>query len=242
MFRKLKRNGVYFTQRTISEQMQLHVPKAKLHQFAEKHRYGNLGLLKAKHRYDLTVLSEVEIVLTYNAELRGLANYYSIATSAKIEMHKLFRLALVSFFKTMALKRGKSVTQVAHALKWDGGFAVQGVNSNREQRHYKLFQLKDLELKPPDYNLDIIQEPTMYTHSKTELLQRLSANVCEYCGKEGGYFEVHHVRKLKDIQKGNLLWERLMMWRRRKTLVLCISCHRKLHAGTLPSSIRKPVK
>jgi RNA-directed DNA polymerase len=241
--RKIKRNGMYFTQRTISEQMQLHIPMSKLRNFAEKHGYGNLELLKATQRYGLNELSEAEIVLTYNAELRGLANYYSIATSAKIEMHKLFRLAIGSFFKTMARKRGMTVCKVVQSLKWEGGYAVQRANAKSEERYYKLFQLKDLDQsKALGYNQDLIREPTMYTLSKTELLKRLSAKVCEYCGKKGGYFEVHHVRKLKDIQDGKLPWQRLMMWRRRKTLILCITCHLQLHAGTLPSCKRKLAK
>lgn len=238
--RKIKRNGVYFTQRTISEQMQLHIPLSKLNGFAEKHGYGNLGRLKAMHRYGHNEISEAEVVLAYNAELRGLANYYSIATSAKIEMHKLFRLATSSFLKTMAGKRGTTVTKAAASLKSDGGFVVQQANSKGMARYYKLFQLKDLDQsKTLGYGLDLIRASTMYTFSKTELLRRLSARECEFCGKKEGYFEVHHVRKLKDIQKGKLPWQRLMIWRRRKTLILCIDCHKQLHAGTLPSWMRR---
>ncbi|MHB8069529.1 MAG: group II intron reverse transcriptase/maturase [Desulfobaccales bacterium] len=237
--RIIKRNGVYFTQRTISEQMQLHIPMLKLQTFAKKHGYGNLVRLKAMQRYGLYELSEAEIVLAFNAELRGFANYYSIATSVKIEMHKLFRLAVSSFFKTMARKRGMTVTQVANSLKWDGGFAVKR-NLKGKERLYRLFQLKDLKpQKALNYNLDFIWEPKRYTYCKTELMERLSADKCEYCGKEGGYFEVHHVRKLKDIQDGKLPWQRLMIWRRRKTLILCVACHIDLHAGTLPSWMRK---
>lgn len=241
--RQIKRNGVYYTQRVISEQMQLHIPMTKLYGFAEKHGYGNLAQLKAVHRYGFDEISEAEVVLAYNAELRGLANYYSIATSAKIEMHKLFRLATSSFLKTMARKRGTTVTKAAASLKWEGGFAVQQSNTKGTARYYKLFQLKDLERPQPlGYGLDSVQAPTMYTFSKTELLRRLSARECEYCGKKGGYFEVHHVRKLKDIQKGKLPWQQLMIWRRRKTLILCVDCHKQLHAGTLPSWMRRIAK
>jgi group II intron reverse transcriptase/maturase len=237
--RRIKRNGVYFTQRTVSEQMQLHIPMPKLQSFAKKHGYGNLVQLEAMSRYGLNELSEAEIVLAFNAELRGFANYYFTATSAKIEMHKLFRLAVGSFLKTMARKRGMTVTQAANSLKWDGGFAVKRTLKGKE-RLYRLFQLKDFKpQKALNYNLDIIWEPKRYTYCKTELLERLSADKCEYCGKKRGYFEVHHVRKLKDIQDGKLPWQRLMIWRRRKTLILCVACHMELHAGTLPSWMRK---
>src|SRR5438093_1168693 len=69
---------------------------------------------------------------------------------------------------------------------------------------------------------------------KTELQKRREARKCECCEREEGYFEVHHVRKLADIKKGKASWEKLMIARRRKTLVLCIECHDRLHTGTLP--------
>jgi RNA-directed DNA polymerase len=61
---------------------------------------------------------------------------------------------------------------------------------------------------------------------------RLEAHLCEFCGKSGGYFEVHHIRKRKDV-KGKEAWERIMIARRRKTMVLCHECHDLLHAGKL---------
>ena len=67
---------------------------------------------------------------------------------------------------------------------------------------------------------------------RSSLEQRLDASVCESCGKEGGYFEVHHVRKLKDLQ-GKQWWEQVMSARKRKTLILCNECHILLHAGKL---------
>jgi predicted HNH restriction endonuclease len=57
--------------------------------------------------------------------------------------------------------------------------------------------------------------------------------MCEYCGTAEGYFEVHHVRKLKDLD-GKEHWQQVMAAMRRKTLVLCHVCHRLLHSGTLP--------
>ena len=68
--------------------------------------------------------------------------------------------------------------------------------------------------------------------SKNSLIKRLEANKCEYCGDEEGPFEVHHVKKLKDL-KGKANWEKLMISRNRKTMVLCKSCHQKLTAGKL---------
>ena len=67
---------------------------------------------------------------------------------------------------------------------------------------------------------------------RTSMIKRFDAHICEFCGDTEGPFEVHHVKKLKDL-KGKSDWEKLMISRHRKTLVLCKNCHYKLHAGKL---------
>lgn len=68
--------------------------------------------------------------------------------------------------------------------------------------------------------------------SPCSLIQRLKAQKCEWCEAENVDLEVHHVRRLKDL-KGKALWERAMIGRRRKTMVLCTAWHDLLHAGKL---------
>src|SRR5262245_15176732 len=58
---------------------------------------------------------------------------------------------------------------------------------------------------------------------RNSLNQRLNANIWEFCEKEGGYFEVHHVKKLKDVQ-GKEVRKQIMIARQRKTIVLCNEC------------------
>ncbi|MHD0335564.1 group II intron reverse transcriptase/maturase (plasmid) [Escherichia coli] len=43
-------------------------------------------------------LSEAEIVLTFNAEMRGLANYYSLALDMKYKLSKLYFIWQISLF------------------------------------------------------------------------------------------------------------------------------------------------
>ncbi|MFJ1144699.1 hypothetical protein ACIKK6_30205 [Bacillus thuringiensis] len=38
--------------------------------------------------------------------------------------------------------------------------------------------------------------------STSSLMVRLSANNCEHCGKNDSYLVMHHVRKMKDVEKG----------------------------------------
>ncbi len=104
-----------------------------------------------------------------------------------------------------------------------------------QERMRKVFNLKYLkDLRRAWDQVDLIPKTFVYS-SGTELRKRYNAQQCEYCGKQQGYFEVHHVRKLSDIKDGKEAWQRLMIARHRKTLVLCVECHDQLHAGKLPS-------
>lgn len=101
-------------------------------------------------------------------------------------------------------------------------------------REYKLFKLKDVK-REAIFDSAVDHPPLTFKYtSGSELLRRMDANTCEYCARAGGYFEVHHVRKLADIKEGKQPWEKLLIARKRKTLVLCVACHHKLTAGKLP--------
>lgn len=65
------------TQRTMSQYLQLLLPREKMLAFAAK--YGNSTNWKGKHRPQLLNLSELEILMIYNAEIRGFLGYYALA-------------------------------------------------------------------------------------------------------------------------------------------------------------------
>jgi hypothetical protein len=106
---------------------------------------------------------------------------------------------------------------------------------NGEDKGIKVYKLKDLVLEPKTWEkIDLLPDTRIYER-RSEILDRLNARICEYCGQEDGYFEVHHVRKLSDMKDGKEKWQKLMIARQRKTMVLCVECHDLLHAGKLPS-------
>jgi hypothetical protein len=69
---------------------------------------------------------------------------------------------------------------------------------------------------------------------RSELIERLLVQTCEICGSTNRV-EVHHIRKLADLkQKGQgerPKWVRRMAERRRKSLIVCQSCHNAIHYG-----------
>lgn len=60
------------------------------------------------------------------------------------------------------------------------------------------------------------------------------AEKCELCGNTEKV-EVHHIRKLADIKnkgkESQANWEKRMIARNRKTLIVCKECHLLIHSG-----------
>ena len=224
----ISRGGLPVKKRTKKGNIYLQVPIHRLKKFVKSHRYGSWEEHRTKHRPELLHRSDVEIILEYNAEIRGFANYYSLANGVKGALSKTVHLCLNSLMKTLANKHKMTMKQAYKWLHQGSYYALRYKN-----KEYKVFQLKTLNIPKFSYQIDKI--PNTYKYGGiTELTKRLQAEKCEYCGTTEGKFEVHHIKKLKDIKDGKEAWQKKMVARNRKTMVLCFSCHRKLHAGTLP--------
>ncbi|MBN9389842.1 MAG: hypothetical protein J0I20_17585 [Chloroflexi bacterium] len=221
------------TQRTIEAKLELLMPYDKMVKFGKE--YGDTTCWQGKHRNELLNLSELEILKTYNAEIRGFTGYYSLADNLKTSGGKLLHLTTGSFLATLASKYKSSITKVGHRLKRGPAQYVVSLRGKDGEaiREYELVastrQLKKDEI---NYNQPDLKPNTAMYRTRTELGKRLLANQCEWCGTEQGQMEVHHIRKLADL-KGKTRWERQMQERKRKTMVLCQNCHVELHTARL---------
>jgi len=225
------RQGVR-TQRTGSYQLTLLMPADKTIKFAQE--YGETNTWRGKHRNKLLNLSELEILMTYNAEVRGFLGYYSLADNLKDAAGRVLWITQTSFFCTLAGKRQCSIKKVIKSLK--KGPSRYVISLEKERKGIKEYELiastRQLKTEKVTYGqVDLIPKTWMY-QGRNELGKRLLADKCEWCGIRGTQVEVHHVRKLGNL-KGKTPWERQMIERRRKTMVLCVECHDELHAGTL---------
>jgi group II intron reverse transcriptase/maturase len=231
---KLKMGTRYTTRKTVSERLQLHIPPSTLQKFCAAKRYGDYQTTKARHKTEFTVLSDTEIILAYNGELRGLANYYALAHNVKRKMSKLAYLWRTSLFKTLAKKHKQRVNAIAKRLQTEDGYALT-VREEQKIRTTRLYRLKDLHPPlPSDRRIDTPPNTFALTLSRSELLRRWNTRQCEYCETTEGPFQVHHIRKMKDVANGKEPWQKMMTARCRKTLILCVRCHQLLHAGKLP--------
>ena len=220
------------TRRTGTYQLSLLMPPDKTIAFARE--YGNPNTWHGEHRSKLLNLSELEILRTYNAEVRGFLGYYALADNLKDAAGGVLWITARSFLCTLAAKRQSSVKKVIKSLKKGPNRYV--ISLEREGKGIKEYELiastKQLKREKVTYG-QVDHIPKTWTYqSRNELGKRLLACECEWCGIRGSQVEVHHIRKLGNL-KGKTPWERQMIERRRKTMVLCVECHDELHAGTL---------
>jgi group II intron reverse transcriptase/maturase len=219
--------------RSMRERIQLRIPERKLSEFCQCKGYGDYERLQPSRNPRWLQVDDEEILLGYNAEMRGIANYYALASGAKQGLNKLMYLAESSFLKTLANKHNTTASKIASQLRQGHDLVVTTYAKEGKIRRYKLFKLKDWKPSPHKDEVDKVPIAGTYLRvSRSSLQERLEANICEFCGKEGGFFEVHHIRKLKDVA-GKEGWKQIMIARKRKTIVLCNECHDKLHAGKL---------
>jgi RNA-directed DNA polymerase len=224
-----------YTKRTVSERISLRVPDRKAQEFCQKYGYGDWQTNKPTHRPELMNASDEEIITTYNAELRGLANYYSLAKDVKSKLHKLEYLSNYSLFKTLAAKHKTKMAEILTKLRQGNEFVHRDTVKGKIHE-LEVFQLKRMGKQKKNWNIDEVPRTLYLTASRTELIRRIEKGECEYCKRNDVPTEVHHVRKLKDLKnKPNLtMWQKVMIARNRKTIILCVECHDLLHAGKLP--------
>jgi hypothetical protein len=66
------------------------------------------------------------------------------------------------------------------------------------------------------------------------VVRKLIASTCELCALKDEHCVVHQVRKLADLTqmgKDRPLWAHIMLKKRRKTLIVCQTCHATIHDG-----------
>lgn len=183
---------------------------------------------KPKHRTYLINNDDLEILERYNAEIRGLYNFYSLANNCHT-LHTFKYIMEYSMYKTFAAKYKSTVVKICKRYKKDKVFTVSYKNK-KGKTLTRQFYHDGFKRKRQDYAQCCDKEPVRYFYTATSLIDRLKAKRCELCGKENVKLDMHHVRKLKNLQEKED-WERHMIARKRKTIALCRSCHKKVDGG-----------
>ena len=200
---------------------------------------------KAIHRPERINDSVYEIVARFQVEFRGLVKYYQLA----FNLHQLARVKWMmqdSLAKTVSAKLHISVGQVYRRYRTiihtpRGPRRVFRVTVEREGKKRPLVATWGAV---PLVRRTGVHLPALYPpvrERRATLTLRLLANTCELCGSKD-HVEMHFEHRLKDLQldgQAETPWGRQMLKRHRKSLVVCASCHRTIHAGRPERRSRK---
>lgn len=228
---KIKRGGPgHVKMRTLNGGVELLVPlNDKIRQFVFTKGVAiqkKDGSMFPVHRKYLVGLTDLEIVSVYNAELRGICNYYGMASNF-CKLHYLAYLMEYSCLKTLASKHKTSLSKTID--KFNDGTGKWGIPYETKQGSKRRYFANYADCKGKGPATDYISNAAVvYGYAVNTLENRLKAKVCELCGTtESDHYEVHHINKLKNL-KGKERWEIAMIAKHRKTLVVCRDCHRSI--------------
>jgi len=232
------------TRRTAAERVVLTIPTEKLISFCNKHGYGAYCEGKGTHRSFMAHSTDYEIVNIYNAELRGLANYYRLDARVKSRISKLARVANLSLYKTLAMKHKDSTSNMRRRLrKPDGRYVVRHMGRNGKVLEIATWFPSDIrDVGKPSIHQNVDRAPlgALAALSRTDVTDRLLAGKCEneYCtSPKGTPIQVHHVRAIADVgQAVGLSW--LASARQRKTRYLCTECHPMVRTGARQRQVK----
>ncbi len=190
---------------------------------------------KPERRTDLLNFNDHTIISIYGAEYRGIVQYYLLAADV-YRLNRLQWVAKTSMLKTLAAKHRSTVTKMATKYKAktatpNGLRTCFEATINRANRKPLVARFGGIPLKRQKKAVITDRPPAPPTRHK-ELINRLQAGHCEWCRRRTNV-EVHQVRKLTDLAKTGRpqpAWAQIMAAMRRKTLIVCTTCHQAIHA------------
>jgi len=223
-------NGVKM--RTLNNKVELNIPlKDKIERFLFDKKIiiqKDDGELSPVSRKGLLRCTDLEIISAYNAEVRGICNYYSLASNFS-DLNYFAYLMEYSCLKTIARKHNSSIKKVKS--KYRNGKNCWGIpyetKSGEKVRNFVKYN--ECRKVMPELIDTISKHSLQYAYTRTKLECRLKAKKCELCDTTTAkHYEIHHVNKVKNL-KGKRVWELVMIAKNRKTLVVCRECHYKIH-------------
>jgi group II intron reverse transcriptase/maturase len=221
--------------RAVNGAIGLFVPRDRIRQWCAL--YSDKG--KPAQRGPLLHDDDFTIIAKYQSEYAGRVQYYLLAQDV-FRLGRLHWVMETSLLNTLAGKHRSTVGKMAGKYKTvintpaGPRKCLQQVIERDRGRKPLVARFGGIPLRRVRTAALTDQRPVMASAKRNELIHRLLAGRCELCeGTEG--LEVHHVRKLADLNKPGRRekppWMELMAKRRRKTLVICRRCHEDIHTG-----------
>ena len=225
---------IYQGRRRINGKIRIALPTDVLREKCREYMQNG----KPVHRRSMMQDSPFSIIAHYQAEYRGIVEYYRIADNL-YRLHSLKWIMEQSLTKTLASKLKLSVKQVyakyRTLLQMDGRvtYGLQIIIERGSEKKPLIAQWGGISLKKQK-EAPLKDQKVRHWTGRSDLEKRLLADTCELCGSHQ-QIEVHHIRALKDLnqygRRDKPAWAKVMASRQRKTLMLCHECHGKIHSG-----------
>jgi len=214
----------------------LRMPRRVAQKYRE--RFSKEG--KVIHRAELLAESDYTIIQRYQSVLRGLYNYYCMASNVSKRMNFIKHILTTSLLKTLASKFKSSVRRMVRKyLVPDQDYTTFRVMITRPDKEplTATFGGMSLKKRPDGMGRDGFSHRTAWNQpytGRSEVVMHLLFSACTICGSEDA-IQMHHIRKLSDIdrpgRRPKAPWEKIMAARRRKVIPVCEKCHGDIHAG-----------
>jgi group II intron reverse transcriptase/maturase len=192
--------------------------------------------------------TDAHIIDTFQRRFVGLAEYYKYAVD-RCHLNKLQYLMTIALVKTLASKYKLTAERVYRKYRGTlqiGNHTYRTLEVNvPTTKGTVVIRWGAIPLNVVRIGYETLNDTLGFAreYARTDLVQRLQANICELCGSTQ-HIEVHHVRKLQNLKqrwagkRDKPKWVVRMIALQRKSLVVCAPCHADIHAGR-PTPIRR---
>lgn len=168
--------------------------------------------------------SHDQIIHLYNSVFRGYINYYSFVHNYGKLVCLLTFILKQSAAKLLAAKF-KLKTRAKVFKKFGNGLTSPNkISFLKTSYRTNPYLAPRFKVKNPNQNPEMIQ--SLFASYKS--LASLMNLICTSCGSDHRV-EMHHVRKMSDLNPKVSAIDRLMVHANRKQIPLCRVCHMKLH-------------
>ena len=187
---------------------------------------GEKEVWKPLQRDNYIFLPVHEMVQKYNAQIRGIYNYYRLASNVSV-LNKFRYVMEYSLYKTVAAKY--RITMTKAKLKYTKNREFRVPYATKGGTKYAVFYNEGFHRVKQALGsyADVIPDYQQRNKPK-ELFFRYKANVCEMCGAYVPSVKVYQVKNMSDLDV-NTEWGLLMNHKKRKTLVVCGDCYNRIH-------------
>ena len=169
-------------------------------------------------------MAEKDIVRRYDTQVRGICNYYCLA--ANYDKLKYFRYLMeYSCLKTLASKHNSTTAQMLKKYRTADGWGIP-YETKEGVKYAHIAPLSSCKAG----KMMVDHNPWQFTSFDPKKLtqkKRLDAGICELCGVECDSCKIYHAGSMKKL-KSTTEWGKKMLHMKRKTLIVCPECFRKI--------------